>query len=160
MTTMVMGAPQFQGDPSLAKILQEQRFNMGDGRFGHAATQEDGVLIKEESSGGNNRIGEYQYVGDDGKTYTVRYEAGVNGFRILSGDHIPAGGQNAAPANVTGAVEYDYEYYDERKPDSPFVNPHDPTHQTKELLAGNLAGHLVRDKLFATSQNQSAIFWS
>jgi hypothetical protein len=51
--------------------------------------------------------------------------------------------QNAAAANVTGGVEYDYEYYDERKPDSPFVNPHDPTHQQPELLAGNLAGHLV-----------------
>ena len=25
--------------------------------------------------------------------------------------------------------EYDYEYYDEAKPDSPFVNPHDPTHR-------------------------------
>ena len=23
------------------------------------------------------------------------------------------------------------------------MNPHDPTHQTKELLAGNLAGHLA-----------------
>ena len=45
-----MGAPQFNGDPSMAKIIQEQRFNIGDGRFGHAAQQEDGVLIKEESS--------------------------------------------------------------------------------------------------------------
>jgi hypothetical protein len=52
--------------------------------------------------------------------------------------------QNAAAANLTGPVEYDYEYYDERKPESPFVNPHDPTHQKPELLAGNLAGHLVR----------------
>ena len=67
----------------------------------------------------------------------------MNGFRILSGDHIPAGGQNAAAANLTGPVEYDYEYYDDRKPASPFVNPHDPTHQQPELLAGNLAGHLV-----------------
>ena len=40
---------------------------------------------------GSERIGEYQYVGDDGKLYTVRYSAGVNGFRILSGDHIPSG---------------------------------------------------------------------
>jgi hypothetical protein len=46
-------------------------------------------------------------------------------------------------ANATGPVEYDYEYYDERKPESPFVNPHDPTHHKPELLAGNLAGHLV-----------------
>ena len=25
--------------------------------------------------------------------------------------------------------EYEYEYYDDTKPDSPFVNPHDPTHR-------------------------------
>jgi hypothetical protein len=30
----------------------------------------------------------------------------------------------------TGEVkEYDYEYYDDAKPASPFVNPHDPTHR-------------------------------
>ncbi len=27
------------------------------------------------------RIGEYSYIGDDGKTYTVKYSAGVDGFR-------------------------------------------------------------------------------
>merc|ERR1719291_1083220 len=35
-------------------------------RFGHAVQQEDGVIIKEETQG-SERIGEYQYVGDDGK---------------------------------------------------------------------------------------------
>ena len=45
------GAPQgFNGDPSMAKIIQEQRFNAGDGRFGHAAQQEDGVIFKEETT--------------------------------------------------------------------------------------------------------------
>ena len=95
----------------------------------------------------NERIGSYQYVGDDGKLYTVKYEAGVNGFRILSGDHIPSGGQKAAAAEVVAEgeepKEYDYEYYDDTVLDSPFVNPHDPTHQQPELLAGNLAGHLA-----------------
>jgi hypothetical protein len=32
--------------------------------------------------------------------------------------------------NPAGEVkEYDYEYYDDTKPASPFVNPHDPTHR-------------------------------
>ena len=41
--------------------------------------------------GKNERIGEYQFVSDDGKLYKVRYSAGVNGFRILDGAHIPSG---------------------------------------------------------------------
>ena len=40
-------------------------------------------------------IGQYSYIGDDGKTYTVKYEAGVNGFRILDGAHVPNGVQNS-----------------------------------------------------------------
>jgi len=162
MVALVEGRPQrnnqqlfqavrgagFNGDPSLAKIVESQRFNLNNGgKFGHATNQEDGVLVMEESSAGNNRIGQYSYIGDDGKTYTVKYEAGVNGFRILDGAHIPSGGQHAAEALVDEneePYEYDYEYYDEvPEGTSPFVNPHDPTHQSKHLLAGNLAGHLA-----------------
>ncbi|XP_023331084.1 uncharacterized protein LOC111703388 [Eurytemora carolleeae] len=142
-----LAGPQFQGDSSLAKILQEQRFNSGDGKFGSAFAQEDGHVFKEESQGNNNRIGQYSYIGDDGKTYTVKYSAGVDGFRILEGDHIPSGGQTSAAAVMgeNGELkEYDYEYYDEAKPDSPFVNPHDPTHRQEFLLAGDLAGHLAQ----------------
>merc|ERR1712076_108949 len=138
-------APQFpgtyNGDASLAKILQEQRFNVGNDQFGHAAHQEDGTILRLESTAGNTRIGQYQYIGDDGKTYTVKYEAGVNGFRILDGSHIPSGGQTAA--NADPEEEYDYAYYDEAIPDSPFVNPYDKSHQHPDLLAGNLAGHLA-----------------
>ena len=50
-----LAGPQFQGDSSLAKILQEQRFNSGDGKFGSAFAQEDGHVFKEESQGNNNR---------------------------------------------------------------------------------------------------------
>ena len=33
-------SPGFQGDASLAKIIEEQRFNLGNGgKFGHAAKQ-------------------------------------------------------------------------------------------------------------------------
>merc|ERR1712158_166655 len=148
MAISSQAAPQFNGDPSLARILQEQRFNMGDGKFGAAYAQEDGVAFKEESSGNNERIGQYSYIDENGNTIVVKYSAGVNGFRILNGDHIPSGGQTAAIAVPKGEgteeeEEYDYAYYDETKLDSPFVNPHDPTHQKPELLAGNLAGHLA-----------------
>merc|ERR1719295_527886 len=93
-----LAAPQFQGDSSLARILQEQRFNAGGGKFGAASAQEDGVVFREESSGNNDRIGMYSFIGDDGKTYTVKYSAGADGFRILDGAHIPSGGQNSANA--------------------------------------------------------------
>ena len=74
-------------------------------------------------------------------------------YRILGGDHIPSGGQNSADAitvNQAGEPkEYDYEYYDDTKPASPFVNPYDPSHQQKDLLAGNLAG-LLAGRTFTT----------
>merc|ERR1712117_740324 len=147
------GAPQgFTGDSSLARILQEQRFNMGDGKFGSAFAQEDGHAFKEESAGNNERIGQYSYIDDTGKTITVKYSAGINGFRILEGDHIPSGGQNSALASTKSAEEpeeYDYEYYDDRQPQSVFVNPHDSSHHTKHLLDGNLAGHLA-GRVFTT----------
>merc|ERR1712083_329390 len=108
--------------------------------------------LREESGGNNERIGQYSYIDDTGKTITVKYSAGINGFRILEGDHIPSGGQNSAHAatNVAGEPEeYDYEYYDDRQPQSVFVNPHDPSHHTKHLLGGDLAGHLA-GRVFTT----------
>ena len=68
-------------DPQNAKILKEQRFDAGDGRFGSAFAQEDGTISKEESTGNNERIGQYSYIDDTGKTITVKYSAGINGFR-------------------------------------------------------------------------------
>merc|ERR1711934_782568 len=152
MVALASAAPQFQGDSSNAIILQEQRFNAGAGKFGAAYAQEDGVVFREESGGNNERIGQYSYIDDTGKTITVKYSAGINGFRILEGDHIPSGGQNSAHAatNVAGEPEeYDYEYYDDRQPQSVFVNPHDPSHYTKHLLGGDLAGHLA-GRVFTT----------
>merc|ERR1712083_643258 len=126
------------GDSSLAKILQEQRFNVGDGKFGAAFAQEDGVVFREESSGNNQRIGQYSYIGDDGKTYTVKYSAGSDGFRILGGDHIPSGGQNSAAAVLIGDDGEPKEYH------------YDPSHQQKFLQAGDLAGHLA-GRVFETT---------
>ena len=65
--------------------------------------------------------------------------------------------------------EYDYEYYDDTQPQSPFVNPHDPryimdssrvqhmhktgpfllSHHQQDLLDGNLAG-LLAGRVFTT----------
>merc|ERR1712210_141465 len=151
LAASAFAAPQFQGDSSLARILQEQRFNMGDGKFGSAFAQEDGTISKEESTGNNERIGQYSYIDDTGKTITVKYSAGVNGFRILEGDHIPSGGQKAAQNlnTVEGAEpkEYEYEYYDDTVPESPFVNPFDTSHQNQRFL---MAGHLAQ-RVFTTT---------
>merc|ERR1711934_110270 len=150
----VKAAPQFNGDSSLARILQEQRFNMGDGKFGAAYAQEDGVAFKEESSGNNERIGQYSYIDENGNTIVVKYSAGVNGFRILDGAHIPSGGQTSAQAQITKESgepkEYEYEYYDDTPQESPFVNPHDPSHQNPMLKAGDLAG-LLAQRVFTTT---------
>merc|ERR1712212_426634 len=103
MVALASAAPQFTGDSSNAIILQEQRFNAGAGKFGAAYAQEDGVVFREESGGNNERIGQYSYIDDKGKTITVKYSAGINGFRILEGDHIPSGGQNSALAATNPA---------------------------------------------------------
>jgi len=85
-------------DPEKAKILKEQRFNAGDGRFGSAYAQEDGTVYREETGADGERVGQYSYIDNAGKTITVRYSAGKDGFRILEGDHVPTGanGLNSA----------------------------------------------------------------
>jgi len=141
-----------------AKILKEQRFNAGDGRFGAAFAQEDGTVYREETSADGERVGQYSYIDDAGKTITVRYTAGKDGFRILEGAHVPTGatGQSSAPfrqeapaapvqaapvrtapvqvsAPVAQQPDYDYLEYYEAEPvqnnANPFINPHDPTHR-------------------------------
>ncbi|TRY76643.1 hypothetical protein TCAL_08785 [Tigriopus californicus] len=96
-------AQQAAVDPKAAKILKEQRFNAGDGRAGTAFATEDGLVFREETDVDGNRVGQYSYIGDNGQTYTVKYSAGTDGFRILSGDHIRATGLDAAPYNAQEA---------------------------------------------------------
>merc|ERR1719153_1581059 len=140
-------------EPKNAKILKEQRFNAGDGRFGSAFAQEDGIVYREETTADGERIGQYSYIDNDGKTITVRYTAGKDGFRILEGAHVPTGatGQEAAafvaqapaparvaPVQVAAPVQQaapvaqtiDYDYVDAPVDPNfnPFINPHDPTH--------------------------------
>jgi len=144
-------------DPQNAKILKEQRFNAGDGRFGSAYAQEDGSVFREETTADGERVGQYSYIGDDGKTITVRYTAGKDGFRILEGAHVPTGANGlnsaafdasqavesnpapaparfvptatAAPAPVAAPLDYDYVDAPVDPNFNPFINPHDPTHR-------------------------------
>lgn len=125
-------------EPAKAKILKEQRYNAGDGRFGAAYAQEDGTVYREETSADGERVGQYSYIDNDGKTITVRYTAGRDGFRILEGDHVPTGatGQNSAAyvateapqqfaqqprqsqqfAQQTAPASSDYDYYEDTAP--------------------------------------------
>merc|ERR1712055_744989 len=136
-----------QNPAAKAKILKEQRFNAGDGRFGAAFASEDGTVYKEETGVDGERLGQYSYVGQDGKQVTVKYSAGKDGFKIVEGAHVPTGatGQNSAPYSAqsqaqsqraqqpqqfaqqpqqfsqrpTSSADYDYEYFDgERTPTS------------------------------------------
>merc|ERR1740131_23399 len=81
----------------------EQRFNAGDGRFGSAFAQEDGTVYREETTADGERVGQYSYIDQEGKSITVRYTAGKDGFRILEGAHVPSGanGQASAPFRAT-----------------------------------------------------------
>ena len=47
-----------RGNNEMNEEKPSLRFNMGDGKFGAAYAQEDGVAFKEESTGNNERIGE------------------------------------------------------------------------------------------------------
>jgi len=93
-------------DPASAKILKEQRYNTGAGQFGSAYAQEDGTVSREETiNDKGERTGQYSYIGEDGKTYNVKWTAGKDGFRV-EGDHIPKGanGLNSAPFNPEEAA--------------------------------------------------------
>merc|ERR1739844_402795 len=145
-------AAQTKIDPKDAKILKEQRFNSGDGRTGSAFATEDGTTFREETDAEGNRVGQYSYIGDDGKVITVKYTAGKDGFRIIEVDHIRATGQDAAAFNPDfespaaqeqprqqvvqqvpqAAAAPVFNDYDEVEADpnfNPFINPHDPTHR-------------------------------
>jgi len=68
--------------PSQAAILSDARYLAGDGTFGAAYTQEDGVEFKEESDIEGNRRGSYSYIDPTGQRRTVTYTAGKNGFQV------------------------------------------------------------------------------
>merc|ERR1712123_415079 len=117
-------------EPQNAKILKEQRFNAGDGRHGSAFAQEDGTVFREETTADGERIGQYSYIDNDGKTITVRYTAGKDGFRILEGAHVPTGATGFAPAPAAPIRAAPVQVDTPVDPNfNPFINPHDPTHR-------------------------------
>lgn len=79
----VLAQQQYQ-DPKTAAILTDARYLQGDGTFGAAYTQEDGVQFKEETDAEGNRRGAYSYVDPSGVRRTVSYTAGKNGFQVGS----------------------------------------------------------------------------
>ncbi|XP_055377749.1 pupal cuticle protein Edg-78E isoform X2 [Condylostylus longicornis] len=79
---------QYNPNSRTAAIISEQRYLSGDGKFGAAYTQEDGINFKEETDADGTRHGSYSYVDPSGQRRTVSYTAGRFGFQA-SGDHLP-----------------------------------------------------------------------
>jgi len=84
-------------DPSLARILSDQRAHHVTGDFRLAVKQEDGTNIQEEATAADGtRRGSYSYVNDQGRTETVKWQAGPGGFRVLNANNQPAHTQHTA----------------------------------------------------------------
>lgn len=118
-----VAAAQYQRSPQDAAILTDARYQTGDGQFGAAYSQEDGVEFKEESDGEGNRRGSYSYIDPSGQRRTITYTAGKNGF-VASGDHLP----QAPPAPPQVAPQPQYKPLPEYNPpqsswDSPTPAP-------------------------------------
>jgi len=90
-------APGYSGDPSLARILSDQRAHHVAGDFRLSVKQEDGTNIEElATSADGTRRGQYSYVNNLGQTESVKWEAGPGGFRILNANNQPAHTQHTA----------------------------------------------------------------
>lgn len=75
----VIGAQQYHQDPRTAAIISEQRYLSGDGKFGAAYSQEDGIDFKEETDADGTRHGSYSYIDPTGQKRQISYTAGKNG---------------------------------------------------------------------------------
>lgn len=78
----VSSQESYYQSPHRAAILSDARYLAGDGTFGAAYSQEDGVEFKEESDVEGNRRGSYSYIDPTGQRRTVTYTAGKNGFQV------------------------------------------------------------------------------
>ena len=61
-------------------------------------------MFREETTSDGERIGQYSYIDQNGKTITVRYSAGKDGFRILEGAHVPEGATGLQSAAFDPAI--------------------------------------------------------
>lgn len=93
----------YRGDPSLARIISDQRAHHIAGDFRVAVKQEDGTNIEEHAVAGGSRRGSYSYVNDQGRTETVKWEAGPGGFRVLNANNQPAHPQQTAAYKAAAA---------------------------------------------------------
>lgn len=75
--------------PPPPRILSHKQTQNHDGGFKFAFAAENGLAQTEVIAPDGSRNGGYTYVDPHGKTITVKYTAGKDGFRILEGEHIP-----------------------------------------------------------------------
>lgn len=106
-----------------------------DGSFGYEYGTDNGIKVKQESTGyGPNKVvrGYYSYVGPDGVTYTVNYVADRFGYRA-SGAHLPTQPdvfyQQPRPPVYTRPVNNNNPYYVTSTPAPPQVYPLHQNHQ-------------------------------
>lgn len=70
-------------------ILSHKQALGHDGSFNYAFNADNGIQQGESISPDGSRQGSYSYVDPNGKTVSLKYIAGKDGFRVLEGDHIP-----------------------------------------------------------------------
>ncbi|XP_055387531.1 endocuticle structural glycoprotein SgAbd-3 [Condylostylus longicornis] len=76
------------------------QYESGDGT---KANQEGQLKQVDPENAGESVSGQFQYVGDDGQTYSVSYTADENGY-IPQGDHIPT--PPPVPEAIARALAY------------------------------------------------------
>lgn len=79
LVAVLSSGQKYHGNPQTAAILSEQRYLSGDGKFGSAYSQEDGINFKEETDSDGTRHGSYSYIDPNGSRKTISYTAGKNG---------------------------------------------------------------------------------
>ncbi|XP_043202040.1 larval cuticle protein 65Ag1-like [Amphibalanus amphitrite] len=88
------------GQPQV-RILSETFENDDSGNYEFSYEQDNGQRVEEigrfepgpeRETGAITKQGSYQFIGDDGNTYTVSYVADVNGFQP-QGNHLPVAPQ-------------------------------------------------------------------